>query len=381
MKHPLRAVIIGAGWAGEGHTKALRYAGVEVVAICARQSAAVQQVANRLSVAQASTDWRQTLQTVCPDIVALATPAVLRTEVVEMAADLGCHLLVEKPLAITASQARHIYQRVRAVGVKHAYAATHCYNPAYVRLKELIQQGMIGQLQEIVVTMGRRHSTPAIMPWSWMLSLSEGGGILNNAVPHLLGILETISGGQLGRIMGECRVLISQAPVVSGLHDHRDWRQQEGKFNQQNTAALEWRTTDADNVFSALIQLRANGGEIQTTIVYGRGQPMASQSNGMYFYGEQGTLSVDQMFSGQEISFQAVGGEQIEVLPVPQRLKDKAPTVGDFVQNRWCALARDFVADIQEKAHCNYLNFRDGWRYQAAIDAVREGQGWTELPL
>ena len=128
-------------------------------------------------MAQASTDWRQTLETVCPDIVALATPAVLRSEVVEMAADLGCHLLVEKPLATTVSQAGHIYQRVRAVGVKHAYAATHCYNPAYVRLKELIQQGMIGQLQEIVVTMGQRHSTPAIMPWSWMLSLEAGGHI------------------------------------------------------------------------------------------------------------------------------------------------------------------------------------------------------------
>ena len=107
----------------------------------------------------------------------LATPAVLRREVVGMAADLGCHLIVEKPLATTARQAGHIYQRVRAVEVKHAYAATHCYNPAYVRLKELIQQGMIGQLQEIVVTMGRRHSTPAIMPWSWMLSLEAGGHI------------------------------------------------------------------------------------------------------------------------------------------------------------------------------------------------------------
>ena len=381
MKQPLRDVIIGAGWAGEGHTKALRYAGAEVVAICARQSVVVQQVADRLSVAQASTDWRQTLETVCPDIVALATPAVLRSEVVEMAADLGCHLLVEKPLATTASQARHIYQRVRTVGVKHAYAATHCYNPAYVRLKELIQQGMIGQLQEIVVTMGRRHSTPAIMPWSWMLSLEEGGGILNNAGPHLLGILETISGGQLARVMGECRVLISQAPVVDGLHDHRDWRQQEGKFNRQNTAALEWRTTDADNAFSALMQLQTNEGEIQTTIVYGWGQPMAGQNNGMYFYGQQGTLSVDRMFYGQGISFQAADGEQIEVLPLPQRLKDQVPAVGDFIQNRWCALARDFVADIQEKASCNYLTFRDGWRYQVAIEAIRQSPGWTELPL
>ena len=52
-------------------------------------------------MAQASADWRQTLETVCPDIVALATLAVLRTEVVEIAAGLGCHLLVEKPLATT----------------------------------------------------------------------------------------------------------------------------------------------------------------------------------------------------------------------------------------------------------------------------------------
>ena len=93
--------------------------------------------------------------------MALATPAVLRSQVVEMAAGLGCHLLVEKPLATTASQARHISQRVRAVGVKHAYAATHCYNPAYVRLKGLIQQGRIGQLQKIVVTMGSAPPYPS----------------------------------------------------------------------------------------------------------------------------------------------------------------------------------------------------------------------------
>ena len=87
------------------------------------------------------------------------------------------------------------------------------------------------------------------------------------------------------------------------------------------------------------------------------------------------------MLSGQGISIQAADREQIEVLPMPQRLKDEVLAVGDFIQSRWCALARDFVADIQGKAHRNYLTFRDGWRYQVAIEAVRGGQGWTELPL
>ena len=43
-----------------------------------------------------------------------------------------------------------------------------------------------------------------------------------------------------------------------------------------------------------------------------------------------------------------------------QRLKDEVLAVGDFIQSGWCALARDLVADIQGKAHRNYLTFRDG---------------------
>ncbi len=56
------------------------------------------------------------------------------------------------------------------------------------------------------------------------------------------------------------------------------------------------------------------------------------------------------------------------------------PTIGDYVQNRWCALASDFLADIQGKQHRTYLTFRDGWRYQLAIESIRKGEGWLELP-
>ncbi|MDA1193125.1 MAG: Gfo/Idh/MocA family oxidoreductase, partial [Candidatus Poribacteria bacterium] len=79
----LSAVVIGAGWAGEGHTRALRYAGVEIVAICARQPEIVGTVASNLGIPEASTDWRRTVETIRPDVIALATPAALRAEVIE----------------------------------------------------------------------------------------------------------------------------------------------------------------------------------------------------------------------------------------------------------------------------------------------------------
>src|SRR5438034_263059 len=101
MAGSLRAIVIGAGWAGEGHTRALRHAGVDVVAICARQPEVVRAVADRLEVEVASTDWRATLEAVQPEMVSLATPASLRAEVIEAAAAMGCHLFCDKPLAAT----------------------------------------------------------------------------------------------------------------------------------------------------------------------------------------------------------------------------------------------------------------------------------------
>ena len=144
----LRAVVIGAGWAGEGHTKALQQQGVEVAAICARQADVVQKVAAGLGIPQASTDWRQTLFDLQPDIVTLATPAGLRGDVVEAAAQLGCHILCDKPLAATADEAQRLYKLVEQAGVKHAYAATHRYGPEVLWTAELIAQGAIDAIRQ-----------------------------------------------------------------------------------------------------------------------------------------------------------------------------------------------------------------------------------------
>ena len=380
MSRKLTAVIIGAGWAGEGHTKALEFVGVEVKAICARKLDVVQQVANRLDLAEASVNWRETLERVQPDIVAIATPAALREPVIEIATNLGCHIYCDKPLATTADEAGRIYQMVKSANVTHAYAATHCYDPGVAWLNELLKQDTIGTLRDIVVTTRGRRSPSTVMPWLWMQTLEAGGGALNNGLPHMLGILQTITDGELLRSMGEARVLTTEAPVIPDLHDYRDWLKQGGKLTRKNTAHLEWRPVDADNVFSALFQFRVNHVDVSATVLFGTGQPVSTSANGIRIYGDKGTLTTEGTFNLDKISLYVNGADKSEELKVPQRLKDQVPTIGDFVQNRWCALASDFLADIQGKQHRTYLTFRDGWRYQLAIESIRKGEGWLELP-
>ncbi|HEV2123838.1 MAG TPA: Gfo/Idh/MocA family oxidoreductase [Chloroflexota bacterium] len=378
MTARLRAVVVGAGFAGEGHTLALRHHGVEVVALCARAPEVVRAVADRLEVPEASTNWRETLQRVQPDIVCVATPASVRLEVIAVAAQLGCHLYCDKPLGTNADEARQCFEAVASTGIKHAYAATHRYDPSVAWLAEVLREGVIGQLMEVEGTFRRR--VPELTPWSWYDTVATGGGLLHNAFPHWLGILMTATGGEVQRVMGEARVVRQRAPVVPDLHDFRERGAR--MPSPEEAAEMEWRACDADSAFTALLRFMAappvSQQEVHVSLV-ASGAHATWPPNGWRFHGETGTLLADGHFS-YELSLQRKAGGEREPLPVPQRLLEDLPAVGTETQDKWAALARDFLADIRGEPHRPYLTFRDGWRFEAMIDAIRAGRGWMAVP-
>lgn len=374
----LRAVVVGAGFAGEGHTLAMRHNRVDVVAICARQRDVVRSVADRLEIPEASTDWRETVERVRPEIVCVATPASVRMELIEAAAAVGAHVFCDKPLGTNAGEAAQCHAAVRQAGVKHAFAATHRYDPSVAWLAELLREGVIGNLLEVEGTFRRR--IPALTPWSWYDTVATGGGLLHNAFPHWLGILMTATGGEPRRVMGEVRVLRQRAPVITDLHDFRERGRRTP--TPEEAERMEWRACDADSAFSALLRFDAepavSSAEVQVTLV-ASGAQATWPPNGWRFHGERGSLLVDGHFS-YEVSLQRTARSERESLPIPQRLIDDLPAVGTEFENKWAALARDFVADVEGRPHRPYLTLRDGWRFEETIDAIRAGRGWFDLP-
>lgn len=374
----LRAVVVGAGFAGEGHTIALRENGVAIEAICARTPAAVQAAADRLAVPRASTDWRATIVELRPEIVSVATPAGAHAEIVEFALDRGHHVFCDKPLAPNAATAHRLYDRAVAAGVKHAYAATHRYDPSVVWLAELIRDGAIGSVGEIEGTF-RRHVAP-LTPWTWYDSVALGGGLLHNALPHWLGILQRVLGGELQAAVGETRRVRERAPVVPEIHDFR--LRGARRPTAEEAARLEWRDCDADSGFTALFRVgtREAGRSAQVSIS-ATGQPAAWPPNGWRFHGTDGTLIADGHFSYTVKRHRAGDApDQWEELPIPARILADHPTTGDEFQRKWTALARDFVGDVIGQPRDPYLTFRDGWRFQEAFDTIRAGNGWTTIP-
>ena len=385
MVKKLTAVVVGAGWSAEGHTKAFQHYGVEVLAICARKPDIVKKVADGLGVADASIDWRKSLLEHKPDIVAVTTPAILRTEVIELAVELGCHIICEKPLALTAEAAKHIYNLIKDTDLKHAFAATHLYDPSVAYIRDLItKQNVIGELTAVDIGYTRRIQRPSsssdmVKPWNWMSSLAHGGGALNNGLTHRLGMLERMTGMVATSAVGEAKIYPHKAPVVPEIRDFRVWRSK--MITREEAQNYEWQQCDAEWDYSAFFKLRKPNSEdansILATMRTHPGVPSHKPTGGWFFYGREGTL----VGRGGHILSPITKhiGEEIEELSVPQNFTDDLPRIGEEIQNKWTALVRDFLADIQGQPHEPYLTLHDGYRYQIAIDAIRGSKGWAEM--
>ncbi len=381
MSQPLRALILGAGYAGEGHTLALRRAGVDIIGMASRTLASCEASAQRLNIPHAGTDWRALLAELRPEIVAVGTPGGTHLEMASVALAAGCHVFCDKPLALTAPEARQLYQLAQQHGGKTAYAASYRYQPQTLFAKELVAEGVLGPIYEVECV--SHYNWPRLMPFGWPHRLETGGGRLNNNFTHKLAIVQNIVGGEILAAMGETRNDLKQVPVGAKVHDFRDYFKT--VLSAEEAAQAEWATVDSDWSYTVLVRLGdpAQGvdGAVSATFRHSA-LNFAKNSDYVAVYGEKGVLHIEGAYTQGAVYLRT--GDSWEEMAIPQHIHDELPPEPDHSQRNWDQLARDFVADIRGEGYNGYPTFRDGWIQQQVIDTVRSGQGWaaieSELP-
>lgn len=369
----LRAVVIGAGWAGEGHTIALRAAGVDVVALCGRTPEPAKAMAAKLGVEDVRFDWRQALAELRPDIVSIATPAGPHREMAEFAAQLSCHILCDKPLGINAVEGQAMLAAVAHAGVKHAYAASSRYDPFFLFAHQLLAEGLIGRVREVESL--QHMSIPPLAPYGWVHSLNLGGGMLNNVFTHKLSQVCYITQGTVTAATGEAKRLLDRAPVGEAIHDFRDTFVKIVR-RDPNT---QWREVDADLAYTVITQIQMPDGGIASGLF--KSSAMAQGRNAGYLavYGERGTLHLSDRFGPGKLEHFDIAKGEWQELSVPPHIVEALPQVENHVQRDWNQLCREFVADIQGDGETTYPTFHDGWVHNQVIDAVRSGRSWTPI--
>jgi predicted dehydrogenase len=362
----LRAVVIGTGFAGEGHVIALRDAGVEVVALCGRTPSAAQARARQLGVDDLRLDWRRALDELRPDIVTIATPGHTHRPMAEYAAALGCHVVCEKPLAPTAGDARAALAAVERAGVRHAYAATARYSPAAMHAASLVARGLIGTVGEVESIV--RFDFP-VMPFGWVHDLERGGGMLHNVLTHRLAQVLLLTGGQVVGALGTCSQWNREIPVGPELHDFRHGFAP--LTDEYLTQVREWKLPDADGAYNVTIDIQMPQGHIVRSQFHGSCFGASPSANYLALYGDTGTLVLEDGHEAEHVRHYDSARDSWEDIPLPNALRASLPRTEDPVQRSWNLFFRAFVAAVQGAGPVDFPTFSDGWIAAEIADAVR----------
>jgi predicted dehydrogenase len=378
----VRAIVIGTGWAGEGHIRGLRGTGVEVIALCGRTPEPAHALAAREGVPEVRFDWRQALREFRPDLVSIATPAGPHRNMAVAAAAAGCHVVCEKPLAPTAQEAREMLDAVERAGVKHAYAATGCYTAPYLHTRDLLAAGVIGQVREVDYRMNG-VALPPTLPYAWLHRRREGGGLLNNFFTHQLQQVLLMTGGTITAAMGTTSCRLDAVPVGPHIHDFRQWRWT-AALTPEQAATAAWRPVEMDLGFDVLLQVRLPAGHTATarfTLLEGSHFP---HPNYVAFHGSAGTLLLTAapgaLWPDGALQRFDTACSRWEEVEIPPSVAATLPPITDAVQRQWNQFFAALAADLRGHGPGGYPTFREGWMAVEVMDIARDRRSWTALP-
>jgi predicted dehydrogenase len=138
--------LVGAGFVGPHHIDAVRRLGnVEVVAIAGSSEASAREKADALGVPKAYGDFEALIADPDVQVVHNATPNHLHYRVNAAALARRKHIISDKPLAMTAAEARSLVELARTAGVVHAVTFNYRGNPLVQQARHLIARGDIGR--------------------------------------------------------------------------------------------------------------------------------------------------------------------------------------------------------------------------------------------
>lgn len=115
------------------------------------------------------------------DLVIVATPSHMRTELVIALLDNGKHVLVEKPFALSVADADAMFAAADRNGRIVTCSQNRRYSIDFLRLREVLATDALGSIVEVKISWQafRRR-------WDWQTLRRCGGGTLNNDGSHVI---------------------------------------------------------------------------------------------------------------------------------------------------------------------------------------------------
>jgi predicted dehydrogenase/nucleoside-diphosphate-sugar epimerase len=188
----LRVALVGAGYVAGHHLAALkRLDFVEVVGICDNNLAAAKALAARFDIALATSTLAE-LAPAHPRAVHVLTPPASHAALALEALSMGCHVLVEKPMADTIAECEAMIESARSKGLVLGVNHSDLYDPVVAKALDAVAAGRIGTLVSVDIV--RNSDYPAYAGGPLPGQVAQGSYPFRDLGVHGLYTLEAFLG-------------------------------------------------------------------------------------------------------------------------------------------------------------------------------------------
>lgn len=235
----LRMGMLGCGFMGKCHTNAYKkipyiYAdanlALRLLALCDKDEPKVRREAARYGYEEFCTDWNELVRDPRIDVFDNCGPDPVHVEPSIAALAQGKHVICEKPMAVSAADARRMRDAARAAAGKSMCTFNYRFMPAVRMAKDLIDSGRIGRIYQIRVNyLQMAGHDPSLPPDKvWYAAWPYSGGLQ----------------GIGSHAIDQCRFLVGEIKSVSALvrtfNDGRTFKSagDPTAFSDEGTAAV-----------------------------------------------------------------------------------------------------------------------------------------------
>lgn len=207
----MKYALIGCGRIATNHIKAVLNNKLELVAVCdvlpekMEALLAKHGLENNEAILR-YTDYKQMVEE-HPEIklISIATESGLHAEIALYCIDHNINLIIEKPMAMSMTDAEEIIRRAEAQHVKVSACHQNRFNIAVQKLRKAVESGRFGKLSHgsIHVRWNRNKDYYTQAPWrgTW----AQDGGALMNQCIHGIDLLRWMMGSEVVSVYGQTR--------------------------------------------------------------------------------------------------------------------------------------------------------------------------------
>jgi predicted dehydrogenase len=352
MLKQIRIGIVGTSWWMDSmYMPALtRHPQADVRAVVGRNLDHTRTFAEQWNIPNAYASLEDLLSKETVDAIVIASPNKQHYPLAMTAIEHGLHVLCEKPLALSYTEAIQMAEAAESAGVKTMVPFTYRFMPTARYLKELIEQGYLGQPYHLNMRYYTGYARQG--QYMWRFDPDESGsGVVGDLGTHWFYLADWFYGE------------IKAVSAMLGYQVRREPRPDGQPYTPADDSAV--MMLEFENGARGVLHLTALAYE----------ETSFGQIHQMEFHGSGGTLhSFTDWDKTQSVSGARDGEGAVQDLPIPDHIwgtarRDFVPDTYKDIFREHDFMARGFVSAIVNDQPAE-PSFRDGARVQRYLEAA-----------